>query len=275
LNKGYVGSEIAEMLELPPSLANEWHCRGYYGSVNHNVKAIYQRYMGWFDGNPAHLWEHPPEEAAKRYVEYMGGAEAALEKARRSYDEGDYRWVAQVASHVDFADPKNTAARELEAMALERLAYGAENATWRSFFLTGARELRESIPTASVEAAPSDVLAALSMDRLLEVLAIRIGGPRAWGKRIVVNWVIPDTGERYAVTLENGVLTYVSGKQATDADVTVTCDRSAIDTLLDDRAKLVGQSLGGFARVRAEIWKPARQTQCEGRNRSSPRISWS
>ncbi len=112
LNKGYVGSEIAELLELPAGLAREWHCREYYGTVSHNVKGIYQRYMGWFDGNPAHLWPHPPEQAARRYVRAMGGAEAVLEEGRRAFAEGDYRWVAELVSHAVFDDPSNRAARE-------------------------------------------------------------------------------------------------------------------------------------------------------------------
>ena len=143
INRGLTGTEIAERFELPPSLEDAWHCRGYYGSVSHNVKAVYQRYMGWFDGNPAHLWEHPTTEGSERYVEFMGGAEATLEKARKSFEEGDYRWVAEVVNHVVFAEPDNAAALELQAAALEQLGLGAENATWRNFFLTGARELRE------------------------------------------------------------------------------------------------------------------------------------
>jgi alkyl sulfatase BDS1-like metallo-beta-lactamase superfamily hydrolase len=143
LNQGLTGPEIAERLQLPPSLAREWHCREYYGSVSHNAKAIYQRYMGWFDGNPAHLWEHPPRERARRYVEAMGGAEAVLEQGRAAFESGDYRWVAELVNHLVFAEPGNEEARELQADALEQLGYGAENATWRNFFLIGARELRE------------------------------------------------------------------------------------------------------------------------------------
>ena len=136
LNRGMTGPELAEEIELPPSLASEWHCREYYGSVSHNAKAVYQRYMGWFDGNPAHLWEHPPVGRARRYVEFMGGSEAVLERARRSFEKGDYRWVAEVVGHVVFADPDNDEARELQADALEQLGYGCENATWRNFFLS-------------------------------------------------------------------------------------------------------------------------------------------
>ncbi len=180
LNKGHTGPEIAELIELPPSLAREWHCREYYGSISHNTKAIYQRYMGWFDGNPAHLWEHPPQEQAKRYVDFMGGAEAVLGRARQSFDSGDYRWVAEVVNHVVFAEPENRAARELQADALEQLGYGAENASWRNFFLMGATELREGIGGTPTPTAPPDIVANLSVEQLLDAMAIRLDGPRAW-----------------------------------------------------------------------------------------------
>jgi alkyl sulfatase BDS1-like metallo-beta-lactamase superfamily hydrolase len=225
LNQGYVGAEIAEMLELPPSLANEWHCRGYYGSVNHNVKAVYQRYMGWFDGNPAHLWTHPPVEAARRYVDFMGGAPAVLERARSSYDEGDYRWVAEVVSHVVFADPGNQEARELEAQALEQLGYGAENATWRNFFLMGAAELR-GLKVGAGTTVSLDLVAALTGEQLLDLLAINLDGPRAAaacesaGGRVVIDVELTDE-DRYAVNLENGVLTYVKGKRSPEAAATL------------------------------------------------------
>lgn len=143
LNQGLVGAEIAENFTLPPALEQTWSTHGYYGSVNHNVKAIYQRYLGWFDGNPAHLWQHPPVEAAKRYVEFMGGADAVVAKARASFDAGDFRWVAEVVNHVIFAEPDHADARELLADTYEQLGYGCENGTWRNFYLSGAYELRE------------------------------------------------------------------------------------------------------------------------------------
>ena len=146
LNQGLTGPEIAEQIELPPSLASEWHCREYYGSVSHNVKAIYQRYMGWFDGNPAHLWQHPPVEAARAATSRRWAApRRSSAKAREAFEEGDYRWVAEVVGHLVFAEPENEEARELQADALEQLGYGAENATWRNFFLMGAKELREGV----------------------------------------------------------------------------------------------------------------------------------
>ncbi len=138
LNQGMTGLEIAEEFQLPPALERAWHTHGYYGSVSHNAKAVYQRYLGWFDGNPAHLWEHPPVEAARRYVEFMGGADEVLRRAQQSFTDGDFRWVVQVVNHVLFADPGYAEARQLQADALEQLGYGSENGTWRNFYLMGA-----------------------------------------------------------------------------------------------------------------------------------------
>jgi len=232
LNKGHTGPEIAELVELPPSLAEEWHCREFYGSVSHNTKAIYQRYMGWFDGNPAHLWEHPPVEQARRYVEFMGGAETVLEKARRSFEQGDYRWVAEVVNHVVFAEPENEAARELQAEALERLAFGAENATWRNFFLMGARELREGIAGTPTSAAPPDIVANLSVEQLLDAMAIRLNGPRAWDSHLRIDWVIAEPDEEHALTVRNGVLRHRAGRHEPACDAALLIDREALDQLL-------------------------------------------
>ena len=181
-------------------MPGDWHCREFYGSLSHNVKAIYQRYLGWFDGNPAHLWEHPPQERATRYVESMGGADAALDRARDSFDAGDYRWVAEVANHLVFADPENTVARELQADALEQLGYGAENATWRNFFLMGAQELREGDRGTPTAAAPADFLARLSVEQLLDAMAIRLDGPRAWEMELRIEWIVTDPDETHSIT---------------------------------------------------------------------------
>jgi alkyl sulfatase BDS1-like metallo-beta-lactamase superfamily hydrolase len=230
LNKGFIGSEIAEVLELPASLAREWHCREYYGTVSHNVKGIYQRYMGWFDGNPAHLWPHPPEQAAARYVRAMGGTHAVLEEGRRAFAEGDYRWVAELMSHAVFADPAGDEARELQAQAFEQLAYGAENATWRNFYLTGARELREGV-VGSGNTPSREMVALLTTEQLFDVLAIRIDGPRAGELRLSFNWVFTDTGERHLLTLSNGVLIPSTDRHDADADATVVVERAALNEL--------------------------------------------
>ena len=156
LNQGFTGIEIAETFQMPPALEKAWHAHGYYGSVSHNVKAVYQRYMGWFDGNPGRLWAHPPEAIGPRYVEAMGGLDRVVEIARTAFDEGDFRWAATLLDHAIFTDKDHAAARELYADTLEQLAYGAENAVWRNFFLSGATELREgNFGTPTQTASPS------------------------------------------------------------------------------------------------------------------------
>ncbi|MGW5003598.1 alkyl/aryl-sulfatase [Streptomyces hydrogenans] len=231
INKGWTGAEIAEHLPLPPALENAWNTRGYYGSVSHNLKAIYQRYMGWFDGNPAHLWQHPPVEAGRRYVEFMGGADAVVDKARGSFAAGDYRWAAEVLSHVVFAEPDHAAARALLADTFEQLGYGAENGTWRNFFLSGTTELREGrFGTPTVTASP-DIIAHLTPTMLFDAIAIQVDGPRAWDEKLTVDVHLTDVGERYRLRLSNGVLSYTAASQKAPADVTLTSTVHALSEL--------------------------------------------
>ncbi len=244
LNQGYVGGEIAELVELPPAIANAWHTHGYYGSVSHNVKAIYQRYLGWFDGNPAHLWEHPPVESAKRHVEFMGGADEVLRKAQTAYDAGDYRWVAQVVNYVIFADPANEAAKTLQADTFEQLGYGAENATWRNFYLSGAYELRNgSFGTPTTPNAPT-MLAALTIEQIFDAVALRIDGPKAWNLRVVLDWHITDEKRTYRLELRNGLLVHYDkpdGADLPDPDTSFTLTRSVLIQVL-----LAGEDLGAL-----------------------------
>ena len=252
LNQGHTGPEIAELIELPPSLAEEWHCREFYGSISHNTKAIYQRYMGWFDGNPAHLWEHPPVEQARRYVEFMGGAEAMLEKARASFEQGDYRWVAEVVNHLVFAESENRAARELQAEALERLGFGAENASWRNFFLMGAKELREGTSGTPTSAAPPDVLAHLTVSQLLDAMAIRLNGPRAADHHLRIDWHVTDPDEQHAITVRNGVLRHRPGGHDDDADTALIVAREALNQLLLKTADIAELAESGRLRVEGD-----------------------
>ncbi|BFV60686.1 alkyl sulfatase dimerization domain-containing protein [Kitasatospora sp. CMC57] len=233
LNQGLTALEAAEQMQVPPALERAWHTHGYYGSVNHNTKAVYQRYLGWFDGNPAHLWEHPPTEAATRYVEFMGGAEQVLRRARQSFAEGDYRWVAQVVNHVVFADPGNAEARALQAAALEQLGYGSENGTWRNFYLTGALELRDGAVGTPVSATSPDFLAALSLDQLFDSLAIRVDGPGSWDADLTIRWNLRD-GEAVTQRLHNGVLTHVrgDGPAVGEPDVTITLGEADLRAVL-------------------------------------------
>jgi len=228
-NHGYTMNEIAEMVELPPNLARVWSSRGYYGSVSHNVKAVYQRYLGWFDGNPANLHPLPPTEASRRYVEFMGGSEAVLEKARLDYDQGDYRWVAEVVNHVVFAEPENAAARELQAAALEQLGYQAESAPWRNFYLTGAAELRHGVRRGPAPNTRSpDLLRALDTGEIFDFLAIRLNGPRAQDVTLAINWEFVDSDERYALVLRNSVLNHFAGQTVPEADLDLSLSRETL-----------------------------------------------
>ena len=177
---------------MPPALEAAWHTHGYYGSVSHNVKAIYQRYMGWYDANPANLWPHPPVEVARRYVDAMGGADAAVAVAQQAYDSGDYRWVVEVCNHVLFADDTHAGARALQADALEQIGFGAENGTWRNAFLSGAHELRHGKFGTPTTAASADLIGALTVPQVFDSIGIRIDGPRAWDEHLTIAWVVTD-----------------------------------------------------------------------------------
>jgi alkyl sulfatase BDS1-like metallo-beta-lactamase superfamily hydrolase len=205
INQGMTGAEIAEVMEYPKALADQWHTHGYYGSISHNVKAIYQRYMGWYDANPANLWPHPPEAAASRYVKAMGGRDGALAAARQAFDDGDYRWCAELGKHLVFADDEDTDAQALLADALEQLGFGAECGTWRNAFLAGATELRHGSFGTPVTTS-ADILSALTVEQVLDSIAIRIDGPKAWDVSAKVAFVITDEGSTHLAELRNGAL---------------------------------------------------------------------
>ena len=224
INQGYVHSEIAEMIEMPPGLENAWHAHGYYGSTNHNVKAIYQRYLGWYDGNPAHLWQHPQEAAGSRYVKAFGGVNETVAKAKAFLDEGDLRFAAELASHAVFAKPDDAAAKDLLASALEQLGYGSENATWRNSFLSGAQELRSGT-IVHTEVNSAGLAPALSITQLFDSIAIRINGPKAWAETLSIDWHITDVDQRYFMELSNGALIHFPTKAPTKADVSVSATR--------------------------------------------------
>ncbi len=233
-NRGHTASEIAAEVELPPALASTWACRGYYGTVSFNVRAIYQRYLGFFDGNPAHLDELPPSEAGRRYVELAGGLDALLDRAEQALGEGDYRWSALLASHAVFAEPDSQRARELEASALEQLGYQSESAVWRNIYLVGAKELREGPPPPRpARVASADVARALSIEQLWDAMGSRLDGPRAWNADILIAWRFIDVEESWAVSVANGALTAIEGPHPQrDPHATVTLTRAVFDAIV-------------------------------------------
>ncbi|EOL8877090.1 alkyl/aryl-sulfatase [Enterobacter mori] len=232
-NKGLTRDEIAANFALPDGLAKSWAGRGYYGSVSHDVKATYVFYLGWFNGNPATLDELPPVDAAKKYVQYMGGASAILEKAKADYAQGNYRWVAQVVSQVVFADPSNKAARNLEADALEQLGYQAESGPWRNFYLTGAQELRngvQKLPTPNT--ASPDTVRAMSPEMFFDFLGVHINGMRAANAKAVFNVDLGKDGGQYKLELENGVLNHSANAVAKEADASITLSRDTLNKII-------------------------------------------
>ena len=225
MNHGWKAAEIAEHVRLPAGLARAWHARGYYGTVRHNVKAVYQRYLGWYDGNPANLDPLPPVPRARKYVEYMGGADAVIARARADYAKGEYRFVAEAMSQVVFAEATNREARQLGADALEQLGYAAESAVWRNAYLLGARELRQGVGGATARAPVSpDLVRAMGPELFFDYLGVRLNAERAEGQRLVVNWTLADLGRRFTVNLDHGALTWLADRHRDGADATVTLD---------------------------------------------------
>lgn len=238
-NQGYTMIEIAEMITLSKSLSEKWYNRGYYGSLNHNIKSVYAFYLGWFDANPATLHPLPPAQASKKYIEYMGGPANVLKKAKSDYLKGEYRWVAQVLKDLVYAYPDSKQAKNLLADTFEQLAYQAENATWRNFYLSGAKELREGIKKlpAPNPADNEDMINAMPMESILDFLAIHLNGPRAENEQIIFNLKLPDIKEQYVIQIKNGVLNYFKSKTKPTADFTLLINRNNVRFLFSKDIK--------------------------------------
>ena len=260
-NHGENMVEIAEQLEFPASIGERWCNRGYYGSVNHNAKAVYNLYLGWFDGNPSTLHPLPPVDSSVKYVEYMGGAAAVIERARRDFDSGEYRWVAQVLNHVVFADAGNTEARELLADTLEQLGYQSENGVWRNFYLTGAQELR--IGTLDLGArgfVSPDTIAAMPVEMVVDYLAVRLDGPAADGEHLVVNLELSDPDEVRVLEVRRSVLHSAVGSRRRDAGVTLRMTTAAFKVLVTS-GDLDEQIAAGEVAVEGDVavWRRFRE----------------
>ncbi|ETS84168.1 hypothetical protein PFICI_02193 [Pestalotiopsis fici W106-1] len=210
MNLGMTGLEIAEQIRLPPAISRAWHCQGYYGSVSHNVKGIYQRYMTWFDGHPAHLWQYPAAEEGKRYVECMGGTDNLCDKAEDFIQKGDSRFAATLLAHAVSAYPDDPSprARVLLASAYENLGFGSENATWRNFYLTGAQELRTGKKAGMVAGGRTPLGPNLSVAQWFEIMSVQIDGERAAEMNFSIDLEVTDVMETWRLIVSNGVLTH-------------------------------------------------------------------
>jgi alkyl sulfatase BDS1-like metallo-beta-lactamase superfamily hydrolase len=245
LNHGLTPTEIAEKLQLPASLAGEWSARGYYGTLSHNAKAVYQFYLGWYDANPADLNPLPRAETARKQVEYMGGADAVLKRAHEDFAKGQYRWVASVTSELVFADPTNKEARDLGADALEQLGYQSEAATWRNAYLAGAAELRGGVPQAPGSSANAELLKGVSIDLAFDFLGVRLNAAKAEGKHIVINWTFTDSNQTFVMNLENSALTHRAGALSDQADAGVKLTRAALDAITLKQRSFLGSVVTG------------------------------
>lgn len=224
-NHGYTMEEIAEMMELPEALNQYWGNRGYYGTLKHNVKGIYNFYLGYYSGHPSDLDSLPQVEAGKKYIQYMGGATKVIEQAKADYENGEYRWVAQVLKNVVMGDPENLTAKNLLADTFEQLGYQAESANWRNIYLFGAEELRNGINKEIPPYDSSVMFNKIPVYGFLGFLAVKLNGPKAYGKKITINLKVSDTNEEFTLYLENSVLLYKADKQSVNADVSVDVDK--------------------------------------------------
>ena len=236
MSHGYIPSEIANIIEFPPTLARLWHLRGYYGTLKHNVRGIYAYYLGWYDGNPASLDELPPRQMAAKTLEYMGGADKIIEKAREDFEAGEYRWVVHILDQVIWADPGNKEALELAAAAHTQLGYRSENATWRNAYLSAAQELRFGLREEGARAIRG-VMKGMDAILLLNAMSIRLNGPKAIDYRFKINWNIEDTDERCHTELNNSVLVNREGL-CDDADITITLSRTTLNEIVLGEADL-------------------------------------
>jgi alkyl sulfatase BDS1-like metallo-beta-lactamase superfamily hydrolase len=253
-NHGYVATEIAETLQLPEEFLANDHTRGYYGDLVHNAKAVYQRYLSWYDGNPSNLHRHPPVEAGKRYVDLAGGAEALLANARQAYEKGDYRWVTEVVNHLVFADPDNQAARDLQADALEQLGYQAESSTFRNAYLNGAQELRQGSPTlGGGPIRAKGLLNAMTVEQVFDTISIRLKSETVAGLTIAINWTFTDIDETWRMCLSNRTLSYIKGSADPQAAVSLSLTRTGLIDIVTQSTTLPDELQNGNLKISGDI----------------------
>jgi len=232
-NMGYTINELPQMVEMPQGLVKQWGTHGYYGSKSHNVRAVYNYYLGYFDGNPAHLDPLPNQEVAKKYVAAIGGTDKMMKLGTQALQEGEYRWGAELMNHLVFAQPDNIQAKYLQADLLEQMGYQAESGPWRNFYLAGAYELRNGVSKkASPNTASVEIISNMSLDLVFGYMGIQLNAKKAIGKNITINWIFADTKQNYTTFLENSVLNYWPNSTVANSDVSVTMDRTTLNSIL-------------------------------------------
>ena len=250
-NKGYTMVEIAEMVKLPESLSSFFANRGYYGTLSHNVKAQYQLYYGWFDANPANLHALPPTEESIKYVDYMGGSEAILEKVKTEINNGELRWAATLLNHVVFAEPSNQMARNQLAEVYTQLGIVAESGPWRNFYLTAAQELREGITLKHLKGltTTNDILINLTLEDFYDYMAVRLDRTKVNGKEYVFNMVFPDVNQSISLYLKNDVLHNRPGVLADNPNATITMNRSVFNDIITKKSTGLKKLLSGDIKI--------------------------
>ena len=248
-NQGLVMDELGSETFVPKSLAADAASRGYYGTLSHNLRAVYNFYLGYYDGNPATLHRLPPAESAKRYVAAMGGEAAALAAARKAFDEGDYRWVAELVNHVVFANPTNAEARALQADALEQLGYQAESAPWRNAYLMGALELRKGAQSTTASSSGPDTVRGMSNELLFDFIALRLDHTKTDGQKVAISMEFTDVKEVWALELSNSVLNSTKGRVLKNPDLKLTLTRPAFLAMLLQGKKLPELVQAGMVKV--------------------------
>lgn len=251
MNMGQTPNEIADGLKLPAALQGDWSLRGYYGTVSHNTKAVYDRYMGWYNGVPADLNPHPPVERAKRLVAAMGGAASLHRQARKAYATGDYRWSAELAHNGVFADPADKVSRKLLADSYEQLGYQSESAIWRNIYLTGAKELRQGRPDTYVESGPNYLMMATPLSDFLDLMETTLVPEKAGEAKLGFNILETTSGQRFAITLENSVIVSEAGQTVLGAP-TLSASKPVLLGILFGKVPLDAMVTGGQAKLEGD-----------------------
>lgn len=245
INQGYTSDEISNMIKLPKELEKNWFTRQYYGTVAHNSKAVYQKYIGWYDANPVNLNPLEPTESAKKWVEYLGDTNEVLRKAKEDYNKGEYQWVAEVTNVLVYADPSNMAARLLCADALEQLGYQSESGTWRNAYLSAALELRSGNASEKSQNAKSDgsMLKNMTPEMIFDYIGILLDKEALANEDFVINIELTDTGEKYMLHFVNGALLQYHNCLSDSADLTITCPKNALALILGRDMKKISASM--------------------------------